>query len=131
MSGFTHAVKVYIEDTDAGGIVYYVNYLKYMERARSEWLNHYGLTQRDLLAQGIQLVVHQLECRYAKPAHLDDELHITADVVESTACRATFAQTVTRRGERLCEARVDIVCLEASRLKPVRWPDALHPLMHG
>ena len=77
------------------------------------------------------MVVHRLECRYAKPAHLDDELHVSADVVESTACRATFEQTVTRRGERLCEARVDIVCLEASRLKPVRWPDALHSVMLG
>lgn len=131
MNDFTHTVKVYIEDTDAGGIVYYVNYLKYMERARSEWLNHHGLAQRDLLARGIQLVVHRLECRYAKPARLDDELQISADIVESTACRATFEQVVTCRGERLCEARVDIVCLEASRLKPVRWPDALHPVMLG
>ncbi|MGE4532172.1 tol-pal system-associated acyl-CoA thioesterase [Halomonas sp.] len=125
MSDFRHPVRVYIEDTDAGGIVYYVNYLKYMERARSEWLRAQGITQRVLFEQGIQLVVHRLECRYAKPARLDDALEVSAEVLSRGRARLQFGQVVTRRGEPLCEARVDIACLDAERLRPRSWPAAL------
>ncbi|MGC3872333.1 tol-pal system-associated acyl-CoA thioesterase [Halomonas sp. GXIMD04776] len=125
MSAFTFPVRVYIEDTDAGGIVYYVNYLKYMERARSEWLRQHGLTQQGLFDTGIQLVVHRLECRYAKPARLDDELDVSVEVVDRSACRLSFHQQVTARGEPLCDASVDIACVESTRLRPVRWPPAL------
>lgn len=125
MSDFRLPVRVYIEDTDAGGIVYYVNYLKYMERARSEWLRAQGFTQRELFEAGIQLVVHRLECRYAKPARLDDGLEVGAEVLSHGRCRLQFGQVVTRRGEPLCEARVDIACIDADRLKPTPWPPAL------
>ncbi|RCV86052.1 tol-pal system-associated acyl-CoA thioesterase [Billgrantia montanilacus] len=131
MSEFRLPVRVYIEDTDAGGIVYYVNYLKYMERARSEWLRHHGFTQSDLLETGIQLVVHRLECRYAKPALLDDALEATAVIHSPGRCRASFLQTVTRSGEPLCEARVDIACLDAARLKPTPWPSAIAAALNG
>ncbi|TFH86144.1 tol-pal system-associated acyl-CoA thioesterase [Billgrantia azerbaijanica] len=131
MNDFRFPVRVYIEDTDAGGIVYYVNYLKYMERARSEWLRHRGITQSELLAEGIQLVVHRLECRYAKPARLDDALEVSAAVHTQGRCRLSFVQTVTRRGEPLCEARVDIACLDAARLKPTPWPPLLAAAIHG
>ncbi len=131
MSAFTLPVTVYIEDTDAGGIVYYVNYLKYMERARSEWLKQYGVTQSGLLDAGIQLVVHRLECRYAKPARLDDRLLVSAEIVEQSRCRLTFRQQVTASGEPLCEADVDIACLDASRLRPTRWPAALAAALNG
>ncbi|MBA2777381.1 tol-pal system-associated acyl-CoA thioesterase [Halomonas kenyensis] len=124
-------LRVYIEDTDAGGIVYYVNYLKYMERARSDWLRHQGVTQRELLEAGIQLVVHRLECRYARPAHLDDELSVTAAVESSGRCRLRFRQMVLRDGEPLCEAMVDIACLDATRLKPTPWPPALAAVING
>lgn len=122
---FTLPITVYIEDTDAGGIVYYVNYLKFMERARSEWLKKLGFTQRGLLDSGIQLVVHRLDCRYAKPARLDDELLVSAEVEKASSCRMRFIQNVTCRGEPLCEASVEIACLDATRLKPIRWPAAL------
>lgn len=131
MSDFLLPLRVYIEDTDAGGIVYYVNYLKYMERARSEWLRHHGFTQRELLEAGIQLVVHRLECRYAKPARLDDELNVSAAVLSYGRCRLSFVQTVMRDGEPLCEARVDIACLDAVRLKPTPWPPALAAVLNG
>ncbi|MHB0775517.1 tol-pal system-associated acyl-CoA thioesterase [Halomonas sp. WWR20] len=131
MSVFQHPITVYIEDTDAGGIVYYVNYLKFMERARSEWLRQYELSQQQLLEAGIQLVVHRLECRYAKPARLDDHLLVSAEVVDTSACRMTFRQQVVGRGERLCEAQVDVACLDAERLRPIRWPDALRPVLNG
>lgn len=128
---FRWPVTVYIEDTDAGGIVYYVNYLKYMERARSEWLRQYGFTQRELLDEGVQLVVHHLECRYAKPARLDDSLLVSADIETFASCRMRFRQEVTCRGEPLCEARIDIACLDALRLKPIRWPSALAAAING
>ncbi|WP_444677729.1 tol-pal system-associated acyl-CoA thioesterase [Halomonas sp. E19] len=131
MTPFQLPLRVYIEDTDAGGIVYYVNYLKFMERARSEWLRHQGFTQRDLLEAGIQLVVHRLECRYAKPARLDDELVVTAAVESQGRCRLRFTQAVQRHGEPLCEAKVDIACLDASRLKPTPWPPALAAVLNG
>lgn len=131
MTPFTLPVTVYIEDTDAGGIVYYVNYLKFMERARSEWLKQSGFTQRGLLEAGIQLVVHRLECRYAKPARLDDTLLVSAEIVEHSACRLSFRQRVTGRGEPLCEASVDIACVDASRLRPTRWPPALAAVLNG
>lgn len=131
MSDYRLPVRVYIEDTDAGGIVYYVNYLKYMERARSEWLRHHGITQRELFAAGIQLVVHRLECRYAKPARLDDDLDVSVVVHSQGRCRLRFTQTVTRCGEPLCEAMVDIACVDAARLKPRSWPPALAAALNG
>ncbi|WP_110647674.1 tol-pal system-associated acyl-CoA thioesterase [Salinicola peritrichatus] len=125
MSEFVLPIRVYIEDTDAGGIVYYVNYLKYMERARSEWLNELGFGQRELLEQGVQLVVHSLSCRYARPARLDDRLEVTAGVGRLAACSLRFEQAVRYRGDTLCEAAVDIACIDTERLKPMRWPSAL------
>ena len=95
MSEFRLPVRVYIEDTDAGGIVYYVNYLKYMERARSEWLRARGITQRELFEAGIQLVVHTLECRYAKPARLDDALEVSAEIRSHGRARLQFGQVVS------------------------------------
>ncbi|MBD3894338.1 tol-pal system-associated acyl-CoA thioesterase [Halomonas sp. ML-15] len=131
MSRFSWPVRVYIEDTDAGGIVYYVNYLKYMERARSEWLRQYEVTQQGLLDANIQLVVHRLECRYAKPARLDDALQVSAEIERHGACQMTFHQQVTCGGEPLCDARVDIACIDATRLKPTRWPAPLRAALRG
>ncbi|GHC26966.1 tol-pal system-associated acyl-CoA thioesterase [Aidingimonas halophila] len=131
MSQFQWPVTVYIEDTDAGGIVYYVNYLKYMERARSEWLRRYDVTQQALLQTGIQLVVHRLDCRYVKPARLDEQLQVSVSVESATSCRLCFHQEVTRRGEGICDARVDIACIDAARGKPTRWPTALAAAIHG
>ncbi|WP_280951247.1 tol-pal system-associated acyl-CoA thioesterase [Salinicola endophyticus] len=129
MSEFHLPLKVYIEDTDAGGIVYYVNYLKFMERARSEWLNAQGFAQRELLEQGVQLVVHSLSCRYARPARLDDRLEVSAAVEKLAACSVRFTQAVRHRGETLCEAVVDIACVDAQHLKPRRWPAALRAVL--
>ncbi|SHL92935.1 tol-pal system-associated acyl-CoA thioesterase [Vreelandella subglaciescola] len=122
---FTLPVRVYIEDTDAGGIVYYVNYLKFMERARSEWLRGLGLTQASLLDEQTQLVVYRLDCHYARPARLDDALEVTAKVVSQSRCRMSFAQAVYCEGTLLCSATVEIACLDASRLRPKVWPPRL------
>ena len=125
MKPFSLPITVYIEDTDAGGIVYYVNYLKYMERARSEWLRQLGLTQRELMEAGVQLVVHRLDCRYAKPARLDDELLVEVEIVEHSACRIRFRQRITLGREPLCEASVEVACVDTTRLRPIRWPSTI------
>lgn len=123
--GFAMPVRVYIEDTDAGGIVYYVNYLKFMERARSEWLRELGLNQQTLLDEGTQLVVYRIACRYAKPARLDDALTVTATMANQGRCRMTFEQQVWRDKELLCAATVEIACLSADTLRPKAWPASL------
>lgn len=126
--GYRLPLRVYMEDTDAGGIVYYVNYLKFMERARSEWLRQLGLNQQTLLDEGTQLVVYRLACHYAKPASLDDALEISAHVTEVGRCRMTFEQQVWRGEELLCSATVEIACLSTERLRPKAWPAALNVL---
>lgn len=125
---FSMPVRVYMEDTDAGGIVYYVNYLKFMERARSEWLRELGLNQQTLLDDGIQLVVYRLACHYAKPARLDDALTVSASVAKMGRCRMTFEQQVWRNEELLCAATVEIACLNAATLRPQAWPASLNML---
>ncbi|MBE0402982.1 tol-pal system-associated acyl-CoA thioesterase [Halomonas citrativorans] len=121
-TSFSMPLRVYMEDTDAGGIVYYVNYLKFMERARSEWLREQGLNQQTLLDEGTQLVVYRLACHYAKPARLDEALEITARVTDIGRCRVTFEQFVMRGEELLCSATVEIACLSAERMRPKAWP---------
>jgi len=123
--GYRLPLRVYMEDTDAGGIVYYVNYLKFMERARSEWLRQLGLNQQTLLDEGTQLVVYRLACHYAKPARLDDALEISAQVSQVGRCRMTFEQQVWRNEELLCSATVEIACLSTQRLRPKAWPASL------
>lgn len=122
---FTMPLRVYMEDTDAGGIVYYVNYLKFMERARSEWLRQTGFDQQTLLDDDTQLVVYRLACHYAKPARLDDALSVSARVAEIGRCRMTFDQRVMREEELLCSATVEIACLTAARMRPKPWPPTL------
>lgn len=126
---FSMPIRVYMEDTDAGGIVYYVNYLKFMERARSEWLRQQGFHQQRLLDEGTQLVVYRLACHYAKPAKLDDCLEVTADVTAIGRCRMTFEQQATRDRELLCSATVEIACLDANRLRPKAWPPSMMALL--
>ncbi|RUR32716.1 tol-pal system-associated acyl-CoA thioesterase [Vreelandella nanhaiensis] len=121
-ASFSIPIRVYMEDTDAGGIVYYVNYLKFMERARSEWLRAQGLDQQTLLDEGTQLVVYRLACHYAKPACLDEALEVTASITDVGRCRVTFEQRVKRGQELLCSATVEIACLDAKRLRPKAWP---------
>ena len=124
-------LRVYMEDTDAGGIVYYVNYLKFMERARSEWLRQLGLNQQTLLDEGTQLVVYRLACHYAKPARLDDALEISAHITEIGRCRMTFEQQVWRDKELLCSATVEIACLSVERMRPKAWPATLNSLIRA
>lgn len=130
---FTHRCRVYYEDTDAGGIVYYVNYLKFMERARTERLRSLGFAQSQLAREDSLFVVRSSEARYLAPARLDDELLVTADVVEFKRASLQFVQQVRRASDQclLCEGRFVIACVGAQSLKPRAIPEAMRDAFLG
>ncbi|HDZ56264.1 MAG TPA: tol-pal system-associated acyl-CoA thioesterase [Pseudomonas xinjiangensis] len=123
---FALRARVYFEDTDAGGIVYYVNYLKFMERARTEMVRSFGFDQSVLQRENIIFVVHSVAARYHAPARLDDELVITTEVLELKRASVRFRQRVKRLdGVLLCEGEVLVACVSADRYKPRIIPVAL------
>lgn len=129
-SEFVLPVRIYYEDTDAGGVVYYANYLKYMERARTEWLRALGVDQERLrMEQGVVFAVASVEADYLKPARLDDELLVAARLQERRPARMRFHQEVRRAGEVLCRGRVTIAALNADTLRPTRIPARIAELL--
>ncbi|MDD5330093.1 MAG: tol-pal system-associated acyl-CoA thioesterase [Sulfuricella sp.] len=121
-TAFTWPVRVYYEDTDAGGVVYYANYLKFLERARTEWLRAQGFGQEELAREhGVVFVVRRVEADYLKPARLDDELTVTLRVRELGRSRIEFSQTVEKK-IALMQAVVQVVCVGAENFKPVQIP---------
>lgn len=126
---FRHATRVYWEDTDAGGIVYYANYLKFFERARTEWLRGLGVDQRTLRERdGAIFVVSEAALRYHRPARLDDLLEVTVAVREAARASLSLRQRALRGTELLAEGEVRIACVDAPTLKPRRIPP--HILSH-
>ncbi len=126
MRVFTWAARVYWEDTDGGGIVYYANYLRFLERARTEWLRSLGHSQQELArTPGILFAVAGLSIEYRRPARLDDELTITCEPRSERATVITFAQRILAHERLLVEADVRVVCVDARTLKPKRLPDFL------
>ncbi|GGJ81024.1 tol-pal system-associated acyl-CoA thioesterase [Pseudomonas matsuisoli] len=125
---FVHRCCVYYEDTDAGGIVYYVNYLKFMERARTEHLRSLGYVQSTLAGEDLLFVVHSAQARYLAPARLDDVLEVTVEVVELKRASLRYRQQVRRLadGVLLCEGQVTVASVRADSLKPRAIPGALH-----
>jgi len=142
---FSWRTRVYWEDTDAGGVVYYANYLRFMERARTEWLRTLGYCQRDLASNhGVLFAVTRVRIDYRRPARLDDELWVTCEPRNVGAASVSFAQQVTRITAAvaaadsadsagafepapglLAEADVRIACLDARTFKPARTPEFL------
>ncbi len=125
---FKLAIRVYIEDTDAGGIVYYVNYLKYIERSRTELLRSLGYGKTAVLGDGLLLVVRHTEIDYLSSARLDDEIVATAQVQKIAKTYVVFHQEVRRGDEVLCKATVKIACVQTSinKMKPARIPDSIY-----
>lgn len=130
---FSLRCRVYYEDTDAGGIVYYVNYLKFMERARTERLRSLGFAQSQLVGQDLLFVVHSSEARYHAPARLDDELLVSAEVVEIKRASLRFKQQVRRAKDDLllCEGQFLVACVRTESLKPRPIPEALRVAFAG
>tara|TARA_R110001592_G_scaffold199938_5_gene448604 strand:- start:15794 stop:16261 length:468 start_codon:yes stop_codon:yes gene_type:complete len=123
---FALRVRVYFEDTDAGGIVYYVNYLKFMERSRTELVRSLGFDQSVLQDENIIFVVHSVSARYHAPARLDDELEVSVEVLELKRASIRFRQQVRLvSGKVLCEGEVLVACVSADQYKPRGIPPVL------
>ena len=118
-------IRVYYEDTDLAGVVYYANYLRFIERARTEWARERGVDQvRMREEEGLVFVVRRIEADYLSPARFDDLLEVRTEVVEVSGARATLAQEVWREERRLFAARVVLVALDAGG-RPRRIPARL------
>ena len=125
-SDFRFALRVYWEDTDAGGVVFYANYLKFFERARTEWLRAAGVEQHALREEtGIIFVVASTSLRYLAPAKLDDLLTITVDPEPAGRASLVVRQRALRGDTLLAEGEIRIGCVRAQDLKPQRLPDAV------
>ena len=122
---FAVAVRVYIEDTDAGGIVYYVNYLKFMERARTEFMRSLGYGKTAIFSDDKMFVVHSANVQYLGAARLDDELSVTAVPLKVARSNIIFEQSVFRGGELLCRGEVRIACVDRATQKPCAMPDIM------
>jgi len=120
---FTFPVRVYWEDTDAGGVVFYANYLKFFERARTEWLRAAGVEQQRLRDDtGAMFVVAEVQTRYLAPARLDDLLQVTVQVEEHGAASMVIVQEAFRGDLLLAKGRIRIGCVHAESLRPCRIP---------
>ncbi len=123
MQPFSWPVRVYYEDTDAGGVVYYANYLSFMERARTEWLRALGFEQPALAAEhGVLFVVRAVNIDYLKPSRFNDSLQVTVEVVNVGGSRIRFLQRVLRGDEEIVRADVDVVCVNTDTFRPARVP---------
>lgn len=122
-SDFEFPLRVYWEDTDAGGVVFYANYLKFFERARTEWLRSLGHSQERMrLEGGAMFVVSDTTLRYRRPARLDDALRITTALAEVRRTSITLAQQAWRDAELLTEGTIRIVCVDAATFQPRAIP---------
>ncbi|WP_395024146.1 tol-pal system-associated acyl-CoA thioesterase [Comamonas odontotermitis] len=130
---FTHSLRIYWEDTDAGGIVFYANYLKFMERGRTEWLRSLGIEQQRLRDEvGGMFVVSEANIKYLQPARLDDELVVTAQLQSAGRASMTIAQQVLLKPKQptdtpvlLCEGTIRIGWVDAASMRPARIPPTL------
>ncbi len=120
-------VRVYYEDTDMAGIVYYANYLRFIERARSDWVREAGIDQLAMKAQGVVFAVRRVEADYLLPAVFDDQLEVHTTITQMTPARMIMAQKVRRGDTLLFQAEVTIVCIGAGG-KPARLPAELRLL---
>ena len=135
---FRWSIRIYWEDTDAGGIVFYANYLKFFERSRTEWLRSLGVEQQQLReSTGGMFVVVETSIRYHRPARLDDELIVTASMIEKGRASLIIGQQALLKSEHdaklvaspslslLCEGRIKIGWVDAATMRPARIPDSI------
>ncbi len=123
---FSWPVRVYYEDTDSAGVVYSANYLRYFERARTEWLRALGFEQPAIAAQfGVVFVVRSINVEYLAPARFNDALDISVELIEAAASQTNLQQRVARGADTLVEARVRLACVNLSKMKPVRIPGTI------
>lgn len=127
---FSFPVRVYYEDTDTAGVVYYAGYLRFLERGRTEWLRALGVEQFRLAQEaGVVFAVRSLNIEYLKPARLDDVLAVLTELTLAGRAQVTLKQRIERDGETLVEATVRIACLNTKTMKPAALPAALRNKM--
>ena len=128
MTEFSWRTRVYWEDTDGGGVVYYANYLRFMERARTEWLRARGHSQAEIAEKlGFVFTVVEVQVNYRKPARLDDELTVTCEPVPEGRASISFRQQVRRGDTTLAEGSVRVACVDARTFRPRPLPDFIKP----
>ena len=128
---FSLGLRVYIEDTDAGGIVYYVNYLKFMERARTEFMRSRGFGKDYIFNRELMFVVRDVAVEYRLPARLDDELEATAGIRRLRGASMVFFQSVMRGAEILAQGEITVACVDRNGLKPRRLPPEVVGKLQG
>ena len=131
MQEFRLPLRVYIEDTDAGGIVYYVNYLKFLERARTELMRWHGFGKDYIFSANRMFVVRETQVQYLRPARLDDEVVATARIADMGAAFMLFEQSVTRGEDILCRGTVQVVCVDRHTMQPKRIPEEVATRLHA
>ena len=127
-TSFIWPTRVYWEDTDGGGVVYHANYLKFLERARTEWLRAKGYEQRALLlSTGVVFAVYSMQLQFLKPARLDDALRVSVQLNSCRRASFTVSQSIVeaRGGAQLCLAEVEIACLDQATFRPIPIPAEL------
>jgi acyl-CoA thioester hydrolase len=119
--------RIYLEDTDAGGVVYHASYLRLMERARTEFLRQAGMEQSSTFEQDISFVVHEMRLRFSSPARLDDQVRVTCSVKQLHGASFVLEHVVDGNDARTvhCQAEVSVACIRLSNHKPRRLPEAL------
>ncbi len=132
---FLWPLRVYYEDTDSGGVVYYANYLKFMERARTEWLRSLGLEQDELIAQdAVIFAVRSVQVDYLLPARFNEALTVSVDVLEQGRASLIFEQIIRKNNDEtiLCRGQIRLACLDSNTFKPRALPALLvAELKHG
>lgn len=125
---FQLAIRVYYEDTDAGGVVYHANYLRFMERARTEWLRKQGYEQDELRREGIVFAVRSAVIEYVKPACFNELLNVSVEIRQYRGASVDIHQAVSNQsGEILCEGDIRVVCVEADSMRPRPFPKNMFP----
>ena len=129
---FSLPIRIYFEDTDSGGVVYHSNYLKFMERARTEWLRSIGIDQRHLKQDHqIMFVVHRIDIQFKLPARFNDDLIVKSELKDIGSSKIEFRQMIYRNDEMLIDANVDIACIDSEKFKPVRIPPTIKQTMES
>lgn len=127
---FSSQYRIYYEDTDAGGLVYYANYLKFFERNRTDFLRHIGIIQSQLLQENLAFVVRKCEIEYILPAKLDDLIKITVKITKINGATITMEQEITKSDKILSRLKVDIIHINSKKLRPVRIPQTIKDLIN-
>ena len=129
---FSLPIRIYFEDTDSGGVVYHSNYLKFMDRARTEWLRSIGIDQRHLKQDHqIMFVVHRIDIQFKLPARFNDDLIVKSELKDIGSSKIEFRQMIYRNDEMLIDASVDIACIDSEKFKPVRIPTTIKQTMES